>query len=73
MPASNLTEPDSPETSPLPRIVADLRSAGGLTDFQATWLADRWPDLPEDWPSHPLLRTIREHTRAYIDDRRHEA
>lgn len=57
---------DSPERPRLPGVVADLCSAGGLTDDQATWLADRWPDLPEDWASHPLLRTTREHMRAYI-------
>jgi hypothetical protein len=70
VPISKLTQSasDSSEIIPcLPRIVAELHSFGGLTDYQASWLAEHWPDLPDDWPSHPLLRSTREHTRAYID------
>jgi hypothetical protein len=62
---------DPPDTLHLPSIVRDLLSAGVLTNFQATWLADHWPDLPDDWSSHPLLRSTGEHTRAYIDRQRH--
>jgi hypothetical protein len=37
-----------------------------LSPFQAEWLAEHWPDLPDDWRSHPYLRNVREHTQAYI-------
>ena len=64
MPISELAPPitGSPHTLHLPHIIVDLCSAGGLTDCQAIWLAEHWPDLPDDWASHPLLRLTREHT-----------
>jgi hypothetical protein len=72
VPISELAPPitGSPHTLHLPHMVVDLCSAGGLTDCQAIWLAEHWPDLPDDWASHPLLRSTREHTRAYIDHHR---
>jgi hypothetical protein len=61
-----------PATNPfeqhdLPPIVADLLAGGALTEYQATWLAERWPDLPDDWAANPYLRSVREHSRAYIN------
>ncbi|HZV75656.1 MAG TPA: hypothetical protein VFF79_18240 [Conexibacter sp.] len=50
--------------------LADLVHGNVLTSVQADWLAEHWADLPADWASHPYLRTVSEHTRAYIDSLR---
>lgn len=60
---------DQRSISRLPDIVNDLLRGGALTEHQATWLAERWPYLPDDWPSHPLLCSTGEHTRALLSYR----
>lgn len=58
MVASSATEPVA---------IRDLERSGALTAHQATLLLEAWPNLAEDWASHPFFSTIREHTHAYID------
>ena len=50
--------------------LAHLVRSDVLTPVQAAWLAEHWADLPDDWPSHPYLRTVPEHTRVHIDSLR---
>jgi hypothetical protein len=54
----------------LPPILEDLERSGAITPFQAHLLAKNWPYLREDWASNLFLRSIKEHTRAYIDQAR---
>lgn len=50
-----------------PGLLDALERGGAITALQAKILADHWPDLPEDRWSDPYLGSLREHTRAYID------
>jgi hypothetical protein len=60
--------PTRSATAYSPRIVAELRAAGVLTDSQAAWLVERWQELPPEWSSvDPLMRSVGEHSQAYID------
>jgi hypothetical protein len=62
----NPARADQRSTSRLPDAINDLLRGGALAEHQATWLAERWPYLPDDWPSHPLLCSTGEHTRAFL-------
>lgn len=44
-----------------------FRFGGALTTDQANCLAAHWPELPGDWAANPYLRSVREHTRAYVE------
>jgi hypothetical protein len=48
-------------------LIHDLAASGALTACQAVRLLEAWPHLEDDWATSPYFRTIREHTRAYID------
>jgi hypothetical protein len=50
-----------------PAFLADLERGGALSSSQTQRLLTAWPTLTDDWVADPYLRTVREHTCAYID------
>lgn len=56
----------SPVSRPAPRLLSDLHAGGALTAYQVERLLAKWPDLGE-WHADPYFGTVREHSRAYID------
>ena len=46
--------------------IAQLVSSGAITQFQADFIASS-KDFSRDSFTHPYLRNIREHTRAYLE------
>lgn len=48
------------------QLLQSLEVAGVLTAHQAEQLLSRWPHLG-DWAADPYFHTVREHTRAYIE------
>ncbi|MDO8213472.1 hypothetical protein [Conexibacter sp. CPCC 206217] len=48
-------------------LLDNLAHCGAISRFQADWLAERWHDLPDDWASHPFMHTVRDYSRASID------
>jgi hypothetical protein len=51
------------------QLIGDLERGNAITGFQAKLLLEGWP-LEDEWWSSPYLRTVREHSRAYIDQLR---
>lgn len=48
------------------QFLRSLEAGGVLTGRQVELLLSRWPHLG-DWAADPYFRTVREHTRAYIE------
>ncbi len=48
-------------------FLARLVAGGALTQFQADWIRAIWANLDADAFAHPYLRTVPEHTRAYLE------
>jgi hypothetical protein len=53
-----------------PTLIDDLERGGALTSYQARLLRESRPDLGDDWATSPYFGTVREHSRAYIDQAR---
>lgn len=53
-------------------LISDLERGGAITGYQAKLLLDGWHELESEWWSSPYLRTVREHSRAYIEQLRHQ-
>jgi hypothetical protein len=53
-------------------LVGDLERGGAITSDQVKRLRDGWHELENEWWSSPYLRTVREHSRAYIDQLRYK-
>lgn len=51
-------------------LIRDLERGGALTPYQAKRLLELWPNLDDEWWTDPYLRTVREHSRAYINQLR---
>lgn len=51
-----------PQTVSRIQALSDLLSRGQLQK-----LAELWPALPDEWASLPEFRSLREHTRFYIE------
>jgi hypothetical protein len=47
----------------LTRLVA----GGAITKLQVDWIEAIWPKLDDEAFAHPYLRTVREHTRAFLE------
>jgi hypothetical protein len=56
-----------PSASASLAMIQALELAGALTTFQAARLFRAWPHLEDDWAASPYFGTVREHTRAYIE------
>jgi hypothetical protein len=59
-------------TSTAVQLIGDLERGGAITSDQANLLLESWHELEDEWWSNPYLRTVREHSRAYIDQLRHQ-
>jgi len=59
-------KPQTQVVHDVPAFLADLERGGALSSFQAQRLLTAWP-LTDDWATDPYFRTVRAHTRAYID------
>jgi hypothetical protein len=51
-------------------LIRDLERAGVLTSHQSARLLSLWPHLDDEWWADPYFRTVREHSRAYINQLR---
>jgi hypothetical protein len=47
-----------------------FRDGGALTRSQAVLLLEAWPHLDDAWAASPYFGTVREHTRAYVNQLR---
>ncbi len=54
-------------------FIGDLARGGAITSYQAKLLLKDWHELEDEWWSNPYLRTVREHSRAYIDQLRYQS
>jgi hypothetical protein len=63
----NTEKPQIQVAHDVPAFLADLERGGALSSFQARRLLAAWPPLADDWAANPYFGTVREHTRAYID------
>jgi hypothetical protein len=73
MPTSSAV-PVEPEISALStaiKLISSLERGGAITSYQAKLLLDGWP-LEDEWWSNPYLRTVREHSRAFIGQLHHQ-
>jgi len=53
-------------------FISDLEHGAAITGCQAKLLLDGWHELEDEWWASPYLRTVREHSRAYVDQLRHQ-
>jgi hypothetical protein len=48
-------------------LIGELERGGAITSNQAKRLLEGWYELEDEWWSSPYLRTVREHSCAWID------
>jgi hypothetical protein len=61
------------EPTPAAWLIGDLERGGAITSQQARLLMEGWHELEDEWWSSPYLRTVREHSRAYVDRLRNQS
>jgi hypothetical protein len=66
-------KPASRRNPRLEPAIRDLERGGALSSYQAERLLKLWPDLDDDWAVDPCFGTVREHSRAYLDQLRHQS
>lgn len=57
-------------SNPNCKVLANLERGEALSSAQAQLLLTSCQSLQDDWASGPFFRSIREHTRAYVDQLR---